>query len=165
MVAPQVKLRTAALTVGTFRNVYIMRIHGCIEMEDLLASHQVHLDLIASGARSTGVLAIAKANVPIPDAEVRDASSRLMRELSPYLLAGATVIDGGGFWASAVRSFLTAVYFVAKQPCPTKAFGSVEEACEWLGPRVSQIPSQLVGASQLVLQGSADPGVIDSART
>jgi hypothetical protein len=157
MGAPRVVLRTDALTVGTFENVYIMRIQGCIQMDDLMASHQAHLDLIASGHRSTAVLAIARANVPIPDADVRDASSRLMRELSPHLLAGATVIDGGGFWASAVRSFLTAVYFVARQPCPTKAFASVPEAADWLGPRAQQIPSQLVGAAEIVVRTSNEP--------
>jgi hypothetical protein len=131
-----------------------MRVHGEITMPDLLAAHREHLDLIASGKNNTCVLTIAQANAPIPSGDVREASGRLMRELTPHLLAGATVIEGGGFWASAVRSFLTAVYFVAKQPCPTKAFARIDEAAQWLGPRVGQIPSQLTGAANFVLKRS-----------
>ena len=152
--APRIALQTPAMTIGIFANVYFMRVHGEITMPDLLAAHREHLALIASGKTSTCVFTIAQANAPIPSADVREASGRLMRELTPHLLAGATVIEGGGFWASAVRSFLTAVYFVAKQPCPTKAFARVEEAAQWLGPRVGQIPSQLTGAANFVLKRS-----------
>jgi hypothetical protein len=156
---PRIALQTPSMTIGTFGNVYIMRVHGEITMSDLLAAHREHLALIASGKPSTCVLTIAQYNSPIPNAEVREASGRLMRELTPHLLAGATVIEGGGFWASAVRSFLTAVYFVARQPCPTKAFARVEEASQWLGPRVGQIPSQLTGAANFVLKRSPQPPV------
>jgi hypothetical protein len=155
---PRIVLQTASITVGVFANVYIMRVHGEVLMDDLLAAHKQHLALIAGGRESTGVLTIAQANAPIPKADVREASGRLMRELTPHLLAGATVIEGGGFWASAVRSFLTAVYFVARQPCPTKAFGRVEEAAAWLGARVGQIPSQVTGAADFVVKRSPSPG-------
>ena len=151
---PRIALQTASMTIGTFGNVYIMRVHGEITMPDLLAAHREHLALIGQGNPSTCVLTVAQYNSPIPNAEVREASGRLMRELTPHLLAGATVIEGGGFWASAVRSFLTAVYFVAKQPCPTKAFARIDEAAQWLGPRVGQIPSQLTGAANFVVKRS-----------
>jgi hypothetical protein len=144
-------LRSDVMTVGTFRNLYVMHIHGRITMDELMASHRVHLELIQRGEPHTGVLTLADENVPIPGSDVRSASSRLMRELVPHLVAGATVVGGDGFWASAVRSFLTAVYVVAKQPCPTKAFASVQDASGWLSPRLGLLPVHVVSAAQFVL--------------
>jgi hypothetical protein len=149
--ATRLALRSDVVTVGTFRNLYVMHIHGRITMDELMASHRVHLDIIAQGYASTGVLTLADENVPIPGSDVRAASSRLMRELTPHLQAGATVVGGDGFWASAVRSFLTAVYVVAKQPCPTKAFASVQDASVWMAPRLGLHPAQVASAAQFVL--------------
>jgi hypothetical protein len=151
MALSRLAYRSDVITVGTSGNLYVMHIHGRLTMEELQASYVTHKELIASGAASTGVLTIADENVPIPGSDVRQASSRMMSELSPHLLAGATVVSGDGFWASASRSFLTAVYVVAKQPCPTKAFASIADASGWLGPRIGLPPAQVLSAGNFVL--------------
>ncbi len=144
------------LSVGTWANVYFMHVFGELDAASLCAAHEVHISLIERCPQGTGVMAISETAIPIPGADVRDLSSRFMRELSPNLRACATVIPGGGFWASAVRSFLSAVYFVAKQPCPTRAVATVEEGALWLGPRAGQIPSQIVGAAHEVMMAARE---------
>ena len=57
--ATRLALRSDVLTVGTFRNLYVMHIHGRITMDELMASHRVHLELIARGESQTGVLTLA----------------------------------------------------------------------------------------------------------
>ena len=150
MALSRLAYRSDVLTVGTSGNLYVMHIHGRLTMDELQASYNAHLALIKI-APSTGVLTIADENVPIPGADVRQASSRMMSELRPHLMAGATVVSGDGFWASASRSFLTAVYVVAKQPCPTKAFASIGDASGWLGAKIGLPPAQVLSAGNFVL--------------
>ncbi|MBC7170806.1 MAG: hypothetical protein H5U40_00175, partial [Polyangiaceae bacterium] len=47
--------------------------------------------------------------------------------------AAATVIVGDGFWASAMRSTLTALTLVVRPPCPQRTFADIGEALGWLG--------------------------------
>jgi len=155
--AVQIVRISPQLSVGTWANVYFMHVCGEFDVKDLRAAHEVHLALIERCPQGTGVMAIGEMNTAIPGTEVRDLSSRFMRDLSPHVRACATVIRGGGFWASAVRSFLSAVYFVAKQPCPTRAVATIEEGALWLGPRAGQIPSQIVGAALEVIAFANGP--------
>jgi len=154
--AVQIVRVSPRLSAGTWANIYFMHLFGELDATSLRAAHEVHLALLKRYPQGTGVMAISEANTAIPGSDVRDLSSRLMRELSPDLRACATVIPGGGFWASAVRSFLSAVYFVAKQPCPTRAVATVEEGALWLGPRAGQIPSQIVGAAHQVMAAASE---------
>jgi len=136
-----------SLSVATSGNVYFMYVLGELSPADLRAAYDLHVSLIGRCPQGTGVMAIAAPNTAIPDAEVRELASRMMRDLGMNIRACTTVILGGGFWASAARSFLSAVYFVAKQPCPTKAMPTVDEGAAWLGPRAGQIPSQIAAVA------------------
>lgn len=52
------------------------------------------------------------------------------------LKAWANVVEGDGFWASAVRGITTTLQLVAKPSFPLKTFASVPAAAEWLGDGV-----------------------------
>lgn len=160
---PELVRISSSLSVATWSNVYFMHVFGELTVEDLREAYQVHVDLLARNPQGTGVMAICAPNTAIPGAEVRELSSRLMGELGSNMRACATVIYGGGFWASAVRSFLSAIYFVAKQPCPTKAVATIDEGAAWLGPRAGQIPSQIVAAAHELVSfsenGRGSPGI------
>ncbi len=52
------------------------------------------------------------------------------------LKAWANVVEGAGFWASAVRGITTTLLLVARPDFPLKTFADVGAAAEWLGDGV-----------------------------
>ena len=67
--------------------------------------------------------------------ESRDATEALARETATIVRCAAIVFDRGGFAASVVRSLVTTVRLVTKQPYPMHVFGDLQEALEWLDGR------------------------------
>lgn len=67
----------------------------------------------------------------IPSAEVREAGGELTRKVSPHVSSQATVLLGEGFWAAAVRGFLTTATALSSQGYPRRVFANAGEAIRW----------------------------------
>ena len=61
----------------------------------------------------------------------RSEIGHMLRERAG-LRAWANVVEGTGFWASAVRGITTTLLLVSKPAFPLKTFASVSDAAEWL---------------------------------
>jgi len=62
--------------------------------------------------------------------EVRHESASLAGEFKS--LAAATVVEGTGFRAAAVRTALASMFLIARPSFPHKVFGDLMESAEWL---------------------------------
>jgi hypothetical protein len=107
---------------------------------------EVHL--IAEGAR-------------LPEPEVRDYYVELIKAREAQIACVAVVIGGTGFWASALRSFVTGLHWLSPRSFDFRLLGSVEQAADWLPAEhwkrtgVEVDPRRL----QRVLQEWSIPGV------
>jgi hypothetical protein len=72
--------------------------------------------------------------VGLPTAETRSAFLSASRSGSPHLAAVAVMVANGGFWASAVRSFVTGLNVLVKGPFDLAMFAEVGELAAWLSP-------------------------------
>ncbi len=117
--------------MGSFDNVHLCVYRDELTMDALNAANQHHRALMARHP-STFVLGVAQPNLPLPASEVRVRGAELIQENRESVLGAATVLVGGGFWASAVRSVMTASFALARQPYPSKVFATSEEAATWL---------------------------------
>lgn len=72
--------------------------------------------------------------VGLPDAEARDALLRASRSGARHLAAVGVWLAGAGFWASAVRGFVTSLNVVLKAPFELRMFGDQKDLAEWLAP-------------------------------
>jgi hypothetical protein len=66
------------------------------------------------------------------DPECRQGFIDLSRKYTRILSGTATVLEGGGFRATALRSLVTAVHMASSSSHPAKVFASVQPALEWL---------------------------------
>ncbi|MCB9659467.1 MAG: hypothetical protein H6726_17615 [Sandaracinaceae bacterium] len=121
----------ATLSVGAYANVHLCVYRGELTLSGLETANDHHRALMARHPR-TLVLGLAQHNLPLPSAEVRQRGAHLIDENGSHVLAAAMVLAGTGFWASAVRSVMTASFALARQPYPSKAFATGVEAGEWL---------------------------------
>jgi hypothetical protein len=119
------------------------------------------LDML-QGARGSSVQMIND-RVQLPDADTRDVLVQLMRDSAPRTACVSIIIDGRGFWASAVRGFVTSLGVLAPRSFDIHAHTSSAEVIAWLPAEhhkrtgVTIVPEQL---EQLLLVGK---GWLDEA--
>jgi len=75
---------------------------------------------------------IVTAGTALPSAEARSVFVELMREMQGDLACLAVVIEGGGFWASAMRSAVIGLGMMAPKVLPFRALGSLDDLTAWL---------------------------------
>jgi len=66
------------------------------------------------------------------DPECRQGLIDLTRKYTHVLSGTATVLEGTGFRATALRSLVTAIHLASSSSHPAKVFASVQPALEWL---------------------------------
>jgi len=88
----------------------------------------------------------------VPTPEAREIINGLIVQYAPRLVGCAALLEGSGFWASAMRSFLTSLQLFRPGGFTTKICSSQQEAATWLAPLhsaetgVSVSPTQLQAA-------------------
>jgi hypothetical protein len=120
-----------ALVVGAYGPVHLCVYRDALTSEGLEIANSHHRALMSRFPR-TFVLGAAQSNLPLPPSDVRQRGAELIDENQAHVEAAAMVLQGTGFWASAVRSVMTASFAIARQPYPSKAFATGAEAAAWL---------------------------------
>jgi hypothetical protein len=73
-------------------------------------------------------------NTELPGADAKAALESLTEQYARAIHSVALVIEGNGFWASMVRSFLTGLHLLRGNGYRCKAFATPSEATAWLLP-------------------------------
>jgi hypothetical protein len=66
------------------------------------------------------------------DPRSRELGKDLTREMAPYSLCGAQVLEGSGLWMATVRLLVTTVQLAAGNKIPSRVFDRVDDAVLWL---------------------------------
>src|SRR5688572_26492196 len=90
------------------------------------------LNAVAKDDEQVLMLAILGPNAPPATADVRDAISNAIRRLGPQVKAAASVVEGEGFRAAAMRGALIGMGFVVRMNYPHKIYATVGEAVAFL---------------------------------
>ena len=102
--------------------------------------------LIADVARAHPRMSTVQILAPgaaVPTPEAREIINGLIVQYAPRLIGCAALLEGTGFWASAMRSFLTSLQLFRRGGFTTKICASQQEAATWLAP----LHSAAVGVS------------------
>jgi hypothetical protein len=75
---------------------------------------------------------IVTSGIALPSADARAVFVELMREMQGDIACLAAVIEGGGFWASAMRSAVIGLAMMAPKVVPFRAFASLDDLTAWL---------------------------------
>ncbi len=140
---------------GGWRDFLVVIWRGETTMEGI-AELEAHLAAFAAGQPDGVVLVtIVERRAPLPPGKVRDALARFMAR-SASIRASGVVFEGSGFRASAVRSVVTGLTMLAKQPYPHKVFATVEQASVWLVEETNRVmgrsyqPEDLIGGIEAI---------------
>lgn len=108
--------------------VAYMRIHGALTREAVDATRRLQLEALASRQAGMGFLLDASGDVVLPSADVRRYAAEMAAKHSDGLAVHVTILEETGFRASALRSALTGIFFLARTPYPRHVVGDVESA-------------------------------------
>lgn len=80
----------------------------------------------------------------------RDATAKLTREMNPHVRCSGVVFDREGFAASAIRSLITTVSGVSRQPVSLRVFGDLETTVRWIETQLDKQLSSEFDAAGIV---------------
>ena len=120
------------VTIATHASLIVLAFHAEVDHASLVEAERVQAKLLPGCPNGTLVLTVIAHDVPLPAEGTRAMVVDCFKRMAARNSAAATTVIGDGFWASAMRSTLTALNLVVRPPCPQKTFASVGEALSWL---------------------------------
>jgi hypothetical protein len=81
---------------------------------------------------------IVREGAPLPDAAARACFVKMMDEFQQDMKCVGVVLDGAGFWASAVQGAITGMRMLAPRTFAIRVASTADEIASWLAPESSQ---------------------------
>jgi hypothetical protein len=130
--AHSVILESEGCSITSWKNVVIVIWATQATMQ--LAAHLERTSTGFIGKHPEGISAVHVVvnGTPLPDAETRAELNRLTDKYAKDLACFGTVIEGSGFWASAMQSFVTGLHWVSRRPFKSRIGSSLVEIAGWL---------------------------------
>jgi hypothetical protein len=132
----------------SWQNVFIVvwTIPSSLELVEQLSRHsaQFHIDHPAG----VSVVHIIAKGPPLPEPEVRERFSKLLGKNPKTLACVGVVLEGRGFWASAIRSFLLGLRIVSPRSVQMQAFSTTREVATWMPDPHAARTGVRIGAGQ-----------------
>ena len=133
--APDRFRATPDFAFGSWRSLFICcwRMHTTVECAQEVGRRCA--EFAASHPEGIALLTIIEAHAPAPNNDARTAIADFPRNAT-YVRASALAFEGTGFRASLVRSVVSGLTMLARQPFEHKVFDSVPTATQWLVPEL-----------------------------
>ncbi len=125
----------SAYSISTWRNLMVSCWFGQPTMRPLQIIEATAQKLLEHQPEGILVLGVMKFGVPVAGSEERQLAASSLMRLGKHVIAVASVIEGNGFWAAAIRSTMSLIGLTARSS--VKIFGTVPEASEFLSPKLS----------------------------
>lgn len=124
--------QTGSTTIGSCGNLVVVIGTGDPTSADIRAVGTHCRRMQSSWKSGYGLLLCIAAESSAPSREVRDLSISLFKSISESCFAMGTAFLGQGFGAAAKRSAFSVILLGARSKTPSKVFGSVVEAADWV---------------------------------
>lgn len=89
-------------------------------------------DILLARYASVSAVHVAASDIGLPSSEVRSALLEMMARYGPHTACLAVVLEGSGFWASAMRSVITGMRMLAPRAFAMRIHDDIADACAWL---------------------------------
>jgi hypothetical protein len=130
--APVVVREEAGFVLAKWKNVGIV-VWGVQATLPLVAKLEVFSDaLIAEHQEGISAVHVIANAAALPESATRAELDRISNKYAKNLACMATVIEGTGFWASAMHSFITSIHWVTRRPFKVRISSNLNEIAAWL---------------------------------
>jgi hypothetical protein len=98
--------------------------------EELVSITQHTIEVVGPKQRFSFVHLVAE-GIELPDSGARGVLVQIMKDYADHMGCAAVVLAGTGFWASAMRSFVTGVRVLAPRTFDLRVHAQIAELLEW----------------------------------
>jgi hypothetical protein len=88
--------------------------------------------LLAENKHGMSAVHIIVNGPSLPEAATRAELNRLTDKYATNLACMATIIEGTGFWASAMHSFITSIHWVSRRPFKVRISSNINDIAAWM---------------------------------
>lgn len=120
------------LCAATWRNLVIWFAIGHGTETTMKACGEQLAKLAETNPQGVVFVLVVRLGAPMPSSGARAEAVAFIKSLSESFQAWATVVDGTGFFAGMARSVMVGVLALARRSFPSKAFGTIDQAADWL---------------------------------
>ncbi len=118
--------------MATWRNLLVVAWAKAATLEISKKLEAVAVELIRTHPQGISSVHVILDKTPLPPADARNHLREITERYAANVACMGTVIDGGGFWASAMRSFLTSLHWLSRRPFKAHYASSIAELADWL---------------------------------
>jgi hypothetical protein len=161
---PRIVHDSPGFIMATWRNValHVWTAQATPAQVDALDEQSARL----TSAHPEGISAVhvIAGNAPLPDKDVRERLRQVTTRHAKHLACVCHVVEGSGFWASALHSFLTGLHFLTREPFKLHICADISAAARWVPApharktRASIAPEELERALAYLRRGRMRPG-------
>ena len=153
---PHVAHHADGFTIATWKNVALHL--WTVAATPVMVAKLDEFSVGFTSAHPEGISAvhvIAK-GAPLPGKEVRDLLREVSDRHAEHVACVCHVVEGSGFWASALQSFLTGLHWLSARSYSLHICSNIPAAAQWVpGPhaertRVTLAPAELEEAIRFV---------------
>jgi len=141
---------TTDATFGTCGDVFVAIWRKNTTMLALQQLNELFDNFRTTHRAGCWLVTIVEEKASLPGAAERDAVAAWMAGIADVVKCSALSFEGTGFRAAAVRSVLTGLNVVSRQPFPHQVFGNVTAAVKFLFEKSGEAQSSTRSATVLV---------------
>lgn len=130
--APAIVYETAGLAVAHWKNVAIHLWTGSPSTAMVMKLDELSPAFASAHPRGISSIHIIAQGTPLPEGDVRHALRSLTNKYAKNIACVCHVVEGAGFWASALQSFLTGFHFALRDPFELHICATLEMAARWM---------------------------------
>ncbi len=147
--APHVLHDADGFIMATWRNVAIHV--WTIQATPALVAKLDELSTAFIGTHPEGISAvhIISKNAPLPDKVVREKLRQVSERHSKHVACVCHVVEGSGFWASALQSFLTGLRWLSQRSFSLHICSDIGAAAQWLPTQHAQRTNAAIAQAEL----------------
>jgi hypothetical protein len=126
--------RSAGAAMGTLDAFFVMRCFGAVSPQDIQATLKCAEVLRAYRPQGSASIVVVDPTSTFPSEETRRVAHKISRETNAQTLGLAVVIQGDGFWASAIRGVVMTLTALSPTNAahPRKVFRHEEDGVHWI---------------------------------
>jgi hypothetical protein len=129
-----------------YKEVFVVIFHHETTVSAAVTLRKEYTAFAAQHPAGTGLLTIVEPDAPMPSSDAREALADFMNDNRQSILVSGVAYEGSGFRAAAVRSVVTGLTMLARQPFPHKVFPTLEDASQWM---VANLRGGKAGATEV----------------
>lgn len=133
---PTLLQRDAVWTCATWQGLIVLVWRGEATADRAALNVRFLREFAVARPGGFGIVVVLEDAAIPPDERVKKMMAEAMRQLGPRIHGAAYFVPLQGFKGSLLRSVITGLSLVAREPYPTQAFSRLPDAARWLCGRL-----------------------------